>query len=126
MRLPHWILICIALTILLPDRSLGQNTTHERLVSLARDFTYQSAELYPLQATALGIAGHDADLESPSEAYRAAYIDRIRQWQRRLGEISAGFDAATSLVDRDDAKLLGALLQAQLNAFVIYQADRKD
>lgn len=126
MRIPHWILICIALTILLPDRSLGQNTTHERLVSLARDFTYQSAELYPLQATALGIAGHDADLESPSEAYRAAYIDRIRQWQRRLGEISAGFDAATSLVDRDDAKLLGALLQAQLNAFVIYQADRKD
>jgi hypothetical protein len=92
----HSILICGAL-LLLSLPSHGQNTAHERLASLAQDTTYTSADLYPMQATALGIAGHDAELEKTSEAFRAGFIDRLRQWQQRLREITARFDSATSL-----------------------------
>jgi uncharacterized protein (DUF885 family) len=118
-------LICCTL-FLLPLRSDAQGSAHERLVKLAQELIYTSADLYPLQATALGIAGHDADLENPSEAYRAGYIDRLKQWQQRLREITATFNSASSLVDRDDAMLLNAQLEAQLNGFLVYQADRKD
>jgi hypothetical protein len=58
-------LICCTL-FLLPLRSDAQGSAHERLVKLAQELIYTSADLYPLQATALGIAGHDADLENPS------------------------------------------------------------
>lgn len=125
MRELRWALIC-GMLFLLPFRSHGESSAHERLTSLAQDLTYTSAELYPLQATLLGISGHDADLEKPSEAYRAGYIDRLKQWQQRLREISASFNSATSLVDRDDAMLLNALLEAQLNSLLVYQPDRKD
>lgn len=125
MRELRWALIC-GILFLSPVRSHGENTAHERLTSLAQDLTYTSAELYPLQATVLGIAGHDADLEKPSEAYRAGYVDRLKQWQQRLREISASFNSATSLVDRDDAMLLNAQLEAQLNSLLVYQPDRKD
>jgi hypothetical protein len=120
------ILICGALVILSPLRSYGSATAHERLVALAQDMVYTSAGLYPLQATALGIPGHDGDLETPSEGYRAGFIERLNKWQRELREITTEFDSATSLVDRDDAKLLSAQLDAQLNSLLIYQFDRKD
>src|SRR5580658_6838284 len=126
MRKPWACFICIGLLALAPLRIQAQASAHESLVSLAQDMTYTSARLYPMQATALGIAGHDGDLETPSEAYRAAYVDRLKQWQQRLREITAAFDSATSLVDRDDATLLNAQLEAQLNSFLVYQADRKD
>jgi uncharacterized protein (DUF885 family) len=125
MRELRWALICGTL-FLLPVRSHGQGSAHERLVSLAQDVTYTSADQYPMQATALGIAGHDAELEIPSEAYRAGFVDRLKQWQQRLREITTSFDSATSLVDRDDATLLNAQLEAQLNSFLVYEADRKD
>ncbi len=125
MRELRWALICGTL-FLLPLWSHGQDTAHERLASLAQDLTYTSADLYPLQATALGIAGHDAELENPGEAYRAGFIDRLKQWQQQLREITATFNSATSLVDRDDATLVNAQLEAQLNSFLVYQADRKD
>jgi hypothetical protein len=125
MRELRWPLICGTL-FLLPLLSHAQVTAHQRLVSLAQDMTYTSADLYPLQATALGIAGHDAELENPSEAYRAGFIERLKQWQQRLREITGTFNSATSLVDRDDATLLNAQLEAQLNSFLVYQPDRKD
>lgn len=106
--------------------SHAETLAHEHLVSLAQDITYTSAELYPMQATALGITGHDAELEKPSEAFRAAFVDRLKQWQQRLQAITAAFDSATSLVDRDDATLLEAQLEGQLNAFLVYEQDRKD
>jgi uncharacterized protein (DUF885 family) len=100
--------------------------SHEALVSLAQDITYTTAAVYPMTATYLGIAGHDGELQSPSEAFRAAHVQRLREWQSRLESIAAGFDARTALVDRDDAALLRARLAASLNELLIYQTDRKD
>jgi uncharacterized protein (DUF885 family) len=111
---------------LIPHSSHAQTSQHETLVTLARQMTFESARLYPMQATAAGIAGHDAELETPSEAYRAAYIAQLKQWQRKLRAITAGFGSGTSLVDRDDAQLLAAQLAAQLNALLVYRIDRKD
>jgi uncharacterized protein (DUF885 family) len=119
-------LIGAVVLALISHRSHAENSPHETLVALAREMTYESARLYPMQATAEGIAGHDAELETPSEAYRAAYIARLKQWQKKLRAITAGFGSGTSLVDRDDAKLLAAQLTAQVNALLVYRIDRKD
>lgn len=100
--------------------------THDKLEALARDMVYTLARLQPMQATRLGIPGHDGELESPGEAQRADIVKRLLAWQAELGTITAGFDAATSLVERDDAKLLGADLTRRLNALRVYQFDRKD
>lgn len=101
-------------------------TVHERLEALAKDSLYTIARLYPQQATQLGIAGHDGELENPSEAYRAAYLERVRGWQQQLAGITAGFDGSTSLVDRDDARLLGAQFTGLIHSLTVYQQDRKD
>ncbi|HEY1315083.1 MAG TPA: DUF885 family protein [Steroidobacteraceae bacterium] len=126
MRLIAVVFVCAAHFLLTPTSVQAQGATHDALVSLAQDVTYTSARLYPLQATALGIPGYDADLETPSEEFRAAYIQRLRQWQQQLQTISAGFDSKTSLVDRDDATLLAAQLAAAVDSLLVYQTDRKD
>jgi uncharacterized protein (DUF885 family) len=116
---------CAALTAL----SLvahAQGSAHDDLQKLAQDITFTEARLYPMQATRLGISGHDAELESPSEGFRAAFVSRLTQWRQQLQLIEASFTTGTPLVDRDDAKLLGARLAADLNAFEIYKTDRKD
>jgi uncharacterized protein (DUF885 family) len=104
----------------------AEDSVHQRLESLARDLTYTSASLYPMQATALGITGHDGELETPSEGYRAAYVARVQSWRQQLRTLEAAFTSATTLVDRDDGKLLGAMIDADLNALLVYQTDRKD
>jgi uncharacterized protein (DUF885 family) len=101
-------------------------TSHEALVSLAQDITYTTAAIFPMTATYLGIPGHDGELQSPSEAFRAAHVQRLREWQSRLDAIAAGFDARTSLVDRDDATLLRADLTRSLDELLVYQSDRRD
>ena len=101
-------------------------TPHEELVSLAQDITYTTAAVFPMTATFLGIPGHDGELESPSEAFRAAQVQRLTGWQSRLEAIVAAFDAHTPLVDRDDAALLRAELAGRLNDRLVYQTDRKD
>jgi len=101
-------------------------SVHATLVRVAQDMIDTSARLYPMQATALGIAGHDGELEAPSEAFRAAQVARLQQWKGQVDAIVAGFDSRTSLVDRDDAALLRAQLLANLNALQVYQFDRKD
>jgi uncharacterized protein (DUF885 family) len=101
-------------------------SAHQSLVALARDITYTTAQLFPMHATFEGIPGHDGELETPSEAYRAAYLGHLRQWKIQLSAIGAAFDSATSLVDRDDAALLEAQLDAALNRLTVYQFDRKD
>lgn len=105
--------------------TLAAGALHDSLEHLAQDVTYTSAALFPMQATSLGIPGHDAELGSPSETDRAAYIVRLRQWQQQLSVLAAGITPATPLVDRDDAELLAAQLTAQLNALLVYQMDRK-
>jgi uncharacterized protein (DUF885 family) len=119
-------LIGAVVLALIPHRSHAETSPHETLVTLAREMTYESARLYPMQATAAGIAGHDGELETPSEAYRAAYIAQLKQWQKKLRAITAGFGSGTSLVDRDDVQLLAAQLTAQRNALLVYRIDRKD
>ena len=97
-------------------------TSHTRL---AQDMVYTTAKMYrcgPLP----GLPGHDGELDMPGEAQRAAHIERLRSWQQQLATLSAGMTAATTLVDRDDARLLGAQLATQLNGLLVYQDDRKD
>src|SRR5512142_2897122 len=76
-------------------------TLHAQLTALAKDITYTMAGLFLAQATELGIPGHDGELDTPSEANRAAYIASLQQWQQQLDQLGA-IDHA-SLVDRDDA-----------------------
>jgi uncharacterized protein (DUF885 family) len=127
MRKPLSTLLVCALLGALPGASAyAADSVHEQLVALAKDLTFRSAEALPMLATALGIPGHDADLDVPDEAARAARLARLEQWQQQLHDITATFTAATSLVDRDDAVLLGASLKRGLNELLVYQSDRKD
>jgi uncharacterized protein (DUF885 family) len=102
------------------------DSPHQRLADLARELTDTMAHLHPMQATQLGIAGMDGELETPSEAARTAEIAQIRAWQRSLRSIVAGFGDSTTLTDRDDARLLAAQLTQQLDGLLVYQFDRKD
>jgi uncharacterized protein (DUF885 family) len=113
-------------TLLYVESAQGQQRAHEALVSLAQDFTYTAVRVHPMLATALGIRGHDGELEEPSEALRATDLQRLEQWKSELGSITARFDSGTSLVDRDDAALLQANLDVFVNALRVYQSDRKD
>ena len=117
--------LCAALllTFALPSAA---ETSHEPLVSLAQDYLYTSARVHPALATGLGISGHDGELEMRSEAWRAAEITRHQQWLARLDAITAAFAPDTSMVDRDDARLLRAQLMRDLNQLLVYQSDRKD
>ena len=105
-------------------------TLHDQLTALAKDITYTTAALFPPQATALGIPGHDGELDTPSEANRAAYIARLQQWQKQLEQLGLVQAAKptdhASLVDRDDALLLRAQLVSSLNTLRNRAVDRKD
>jgi hypothetical protein len=113
----------LLLTFALPAAA---ETSHEQLVVLAQDYVYTSARVRPILATELGISGHDGELEMRTEAWRAADVARNQQWLVRLDSIIAGFTADTSMVDRDDARLLRAQLTHDLNDLLVYQSDRKD
>ncbi len=126
MRYFMFTVACAFVMLAAPATVRAQDSAHDRLTKLAQDMTYTTARLYPMEATDLGIPGHDADLETPSEAERAAYTALLRQWQAQLRAIAPPGDATLSLVDRDDAALLGATLNGQLNQQLIYQTDRKD
>jgi hypothetical protein len=122
-------LICLVLvSMLMGGTSIAQNvtTTHQQLTQLAEDFIYTSARLFPTQATSLGITRYDAELETPSEENRTAYIARLRHWRKRLHAIVPIGESTASLVDRNDARVLGAQLAQSLNALLVYEVDRKD
>ena len=116
---------CMALTAW-PAAARADDPVHDQLVSLAKDMTFTSAAALPMLATALGIPGHDAQLDVPSEAARAGRVAQLQHWQQQLQDITATFNDATSLVNRDDARLLGASLTRALNELLVYQSDRKD
>ena len=101
-------------------------SVHDQLSRLAQDIVYTSARLHPLLATELGIAGHDGDLETPSEAARAAELARLQAWRKQLVRIAQAHGAKPSMVDADDARLLQAQLDRSLNELQVYQPDRKD
>ncbi|MBS0386945.1 MAG: DUF885 family protein [Proteobacteria bacterium] len=127
MRKPWLPFLCSVFVLALPNAiARAADSVHERLVALARDMTFTTAAAYPMLATALGIPGHDGELDVPGEAARAAHLARLQGWQQQLRGITAGFNDATALSDRDDALLVGAELQRGLNALLVYQSDRKD
>src|ERR1700722_5690541 len=57
------------------------------LQALARDVTFQWAKLHPLNATSVGIAGEDGQLDTPSEANEQRDLALIRSWEARLRAI---------------------------------------
>jgi uncharacterized protein (DUF885 family) len=99
---------------------------HEQLSALAQEITYETARLYPSQATQLGITKYDADFESLTETDRASYIRQLHQWQQRLGVIEHAAPVGAALKDRDDERLLQAQLTQALNGMLVYQFDRKN
>jgi uncharacterized protein (DUF885 family) len=107
-------------------RAQDATPAHRELTQLAEDIVYTTARLFPTQATALGLSQYDGDLETPSEKGRAAFILQLLDWQRRLRRIDSGGGTPLSLVDRDDARLIAAQLDQQLNVQRVYQQDRKD
>src|SRR5258707_12955723 len=119
------IALTLALSLFAPVGNAAESL-HESLTRLAQDMVYTIAKTYPLRATSLGLADHDSELDTPGEAQRAAQIERLKSWQQRLATLSAGMTAETSLVDRDDARLLAAQLVSQLNELLVYQTDRKE
>ncbi|HYB64898.1 MAG TPA: DUF885 family protein, partial [Steroidobacteraceae bacterium] len=119
-------ILALTATAALAAASAHAQAAHQQLVSLAQDITYTTAAVFPMTATYLGIPGHDGELQAPSEAFRAAQVQRLREWQSRLDAIAAAFEAQTPLADRDDATLLRAGLTRSLNELVVYQSDRKD
>jgi uncharacterized protein (DUF885 family) len=98
---------------------------HRQLTRLAQDILYTTVRLFPSQATGLGLTQYDAELETPSEQSRAAYLLQLQRWQQRLRALAPP-RATLSLLERDDVKLLDAQLAQSLNALRIYQVDRKD
>lgn len=99
---------------------------HEKLTELSREIVYSTAAMFPTQATQLGIPGHDGELESPSEENRNAYLAKLQQWQTQLEAMAPASRTDLSLVDRNDARLLGAQLTTGLDALLVRKTDRKD
>jgi hypothetical protein len=127
MRFLRFLASCAALISPLSLPAFGQSASvHDGLTAIAQDLTFGEARLHPMTATQLGIAGHDGELETPSEATRVAEISILRVLRARVNSIAPPGDAAISLVDRDDAKLLIAQLDGDLNALLVYKTDRKD
>jgi len=79
-----------------------------------------------MQATYLGLPGHDGELAMPSEAARARRIARLRETSRRIDRILHQAGPGLSLVDADDAKLLRAQVDGELDRLQVQQTDRKD
>jgi len=120
-------LLSCALCVTLPNAAArAAESAHEQLVALAKDITFTTATAYPMLATALGIPGHDGELDAPGEAARAARVAQLQKWQQQLQDITATFTPATALADRNDAALVGAGLKRDLNNLLVYQSDRKD
>jgi uncharacterized protein (DUF885 family) len=125
MRRRHLQGLAVALAACCLVSARAAESVHDRLAGLAQDFVYTTARFHPMLATALGIPGHDGELETPSEAGRTAEINRLLKWRERLGAIAGPDQGALSMVDRDDARLLQAQLQRALNQLQVYQVDRK-
>jgi Bacterial protein of unknown function (DUF885) len=117
--------VCLTFTALTGTARAAEDV-HARLMELGRNIVYSTASMYPTQATQLGIPGHDGELETPSEDQRNAYLAKLRQWQGRLEEIAPASHTDIGLVDRDDARLLGAQLTTSLNTLLVRKTDRKD
>ncbi|MBD5635776.1 MAG: DUF885 family protein, partial [Candidatus Eremiobacteraeota bacterium] len=104
-------------------RAAVPDETSARLQRLARSITFDWAKEHPLAATALGIAGEDGRLDTPSPAENARDLATIRRWETQLAAIPL---ANATLVDNDDAKLLQAQLVSEERAYTVYKTYEKD
>ena len=118
--------LTLLLASLLAANAFAAPSTHERLTTLAQDIVQTTSRENPMQATYLGIPGMDGDLAIPSEATRAAHLARLKGWAAQIDAIKAAAGPAISLVDADDAKLLHAQLDEELDSLLVRQTDRKD
>ena len=118
--------LTLLLASLLAANAFAAPSTHERLTTLAQDIVQTTSRENPMQATYLGIPGMDGDLAIPSEATRAAHLARLKRWAAQIDAIKAAAGPAISLVDADDAKLLHAQLDEELDSLLVRQTDRKD
>lgn len=123
-HLPTWPIFASLAVLTGPAAAAG--VLNEKLTALAQDVVYTSAAMFPTQATQLGIPGHDGELDIPSERNRSAYLGKLQQWQKQLEEIAPAGRADIELVDRNDARLLGAQLAQSLNLLLVRKTDRKD
>ena len=98
-------------------------TASEQLQTLARAMTFDWAKAHPLTATFLGLSDEDGLLDTPSEAENARDLATIREWQRQLAAISL---EGASVMERDDAKLLGAQLTGMERQYTVYKTYEKD
>src|SRR5258708_8625591 len=115
----------LAAVLALSSSAWAAETVHDRLIGLARDFVYTTARFHPIHATALGIPGHDGELETPTEATRAAEVKRVLKWRGELHRIAPPGGSNLSKVDANDARLLQAQPDRDLHALQVYQGDRK-
>jgi uncharacterized protein (DUF885 family) len=119
--------VALALLALLAPSALfaapAPPTTSEQLQTLARSMTFDWAKAHPLTATFLGLSDEDGQLDTPSAAENARDLAMIRDWQRKLASISL---AGASLVEMDDAKLLGAQLIGMERQYMVYKTYEKD
>ncbi len=122
----HKTSLALALACLLCANAFAAPATHDKLTALAQDMVAASVRDNPTRATYLGIAGHDAELNIPTEATRAAAIVRLNAWVKQLDTLKAEAGPSMSLVDTDDAKLLRAQIDERLDSLLVRQTDRKD
>jgi uncharacterized protein (DUF885 family) len=118
--------LALVLAGLLSANAFAAASTHEQLTTLAQDVVQGLARENPMQATYLGIPGMDGDLVVPTEAARTAQIARLKAWAARIDAIRSDAGAGISLVDADDAKLLRAQLDQELDGLLVRQTDRKN
>lgn len=120
------IAVGLAATGSLTARAAGATSgdaVYARLQTLAREMTFAWAKAHPLVATSEGLRDEDGRLADPSADSRARDLASIRAWRTTLAAIPLR-DA--TLVERDDAKLLGARLTRMERTLTVYAADRKD
>ena len=118
--------IALVLGSLLAANAFAAPSTHDQLTSLAQDIVQTGARENPMMATALGIPGLDGELGVASESKRAAHIALMKGWIAKIDAIRTAAGPGISLVDADDAKLLHAQIDEELDGLLVRQTDRKD
>ena len=118
--------IALVLGSLLAANAFAAPSTHDQLTRLAQDVVQTGARENPILATTLGIPGLDGELDIASEGRRAAHIAELKGWLAKIDAIKTAAGPGISLVDADDAKLLRAQIDEELDGLLVRQTDRKD
>ncbi|GAC1313032.1 MAG: hypothetical protein NVSMB21_24070 [Vulcanimicrobiaceae bacterium] len=116
-------LAILPLATLAARPSIAGANAYDGLQRLARDVTYDWAKRHPLFATELGLVQYDGALDVPTASARAEDLALVRGWRARLDSLDRD---ATTLVERDDARLLRARLTQLERRLTTYRADEKD